>query len=166
MPRDLGLPRNEIVRSGGNLESGLPDSRPSLSDRGTTGRSVLTVDQSVVMPPPMSDAERRAISARIAARPGGGIGCEIPWSPNCQSNAGNSTSPGTPGILTGPSDPLETLSDVFRNISGNEGATSPIPGQQALVPVTSSGGGGSSLIWLLILGAVGVGAYIYYRRHA
>lgn len=163
--RSIGLPRDQISRPGTSIEGGLPVGRPALADRGGSGRGVLTVAQSASMPGPMTDAERAAISARIAQTAGANLGCNVPWSPYCRSNTATQTTPTAPAVLTGPSDPLDTLSDVFRQLFGNEGATSPMPGQQALTPVTT-GGGGSSLIWILLLGGIGVAVYLYYRRRS
>lgn len=82
------------------------------------------------------------------------------------TNVAPVVSPSAPnGTFYGTGDPYLVLSDVFRNIFGNDGDSgrSNQVGQ-ALVPVTSEGGGGSPLLLLLLIGAAAFAVYWFVIR--
>lgn len=143
-------------RSGGALANGL-SSRAPLSGRSGEGRGVTDAPRGAMGAPPVIDQDiitRGLITGGAAATPET-YARLFPSQPNA-------TSPASPGVLTGPSDPFDTLSDVFRSVFGPD-LSGRTDNQQALTPVTT-GGGASPLIWILLLAGIGGAIYLYYRN--
>lgn len=152
MPERAIIRRDPISREGGVIAgaNGL-SLRPAISR--PIGDRTIT-DQPAA--PPMSAAEIARISGLVQANA---------WPALAPvANVATSTTPTNPGVIVGPSDPFDTLSDVFRSVFGSDAANQPNGRQQALTPVTTGGGGGSGAIWILLILGIGVAVYFYRNR--
>ena len=163
------MPDGRSIQSSGGISRGASTARAFNATgitRGSSGRGVATAEQTAAynaqIPPSQAaiDAINQAINQNIGSR------VQVPWSPYLAANQATAVSPTVPsGTFYGTDNPFLVLSDVFRNILGNDGDS----GQstqtgQALVPVTSSTGGSNILVLLLVVGIVGAIAYYFYKK--
>lgn len=167
--RTIGSDRPPISRDGGTI---VGISRGTLSGvgitRGASGRQIATPEQTAAynaqVPPSQSAID--AINAMIRQNAPQYIA--VPW--NAAYNPGNQAgvvSPSVPqGTFYGTGNPFLVLSDVMRNLFGNDGDVGRQRDTgQALVPVTSTSGGSNTLLILLfVVGIAGIGYYLYKKR--
>lgn len=157
MPNDRTITARGPIsaRSGGALANGL-SGRPPLAPRTSEGRGIAESPRQAAGPTPAIDQDtitRGLISGGAFATPETYARLFPPQA-----------APATPARPSGPFDPFDTLSDVFRSVFGPD-LSGRTDRQQALTPVTT-GGGGSPMVWILVLGGIGVAVYFYYKNRS
>lgn len=170
--RSIGTPRTPITRGGNIIQTSIDRNlfAPSTTGIGTgrdmSGRRVATAEEIATYRAQIPITQDAINRINQFIRDNAPKYIDVPR--NDIYNPGNqatSTSPTTPETFYGTGDPFAVLSDVFRNVFGSSGD----PGiskqtGQALVPVTSSSGGGNTfVIFIIIAGIAGIAYYLYKR---
>lgn len=147
--REIGTPRDSIVRPDITIgRNGIPSNRIARGSFGT-GRGIT--DQAT--PSPIDRDVLTGIANRISQATFAERGLVSPF-----VTLPDGTTTNIPEVIL-PKNPFETLGDAFAKAFG--GAQYNPPLRQQAFGYGSTGGTNWTL--LLILGAIGVGAYFYFR---
>lgn len=172
--RSIGTPRTAITRGDVSGTVGIsrnlppPASTPFGAGRDMSGRSVLSPEESAAARAQIPPTQAAIDEINTMIRQNVPKYIQVPWNPIYSPSAqATTTSPSEPaGTFYGTDNPFLVLSDVMRNLFGNSGDVSRDQQTgQALVPVTSTSGGGNTFVILIVIaGIAGLAYYLYKRR--